>query len=141
MPHHPLLDTPQLPPNPWLGGTFFILLVSSPNRGASVLPLILPTFPPVLPYCLTYIAPSLVSTYFYLISLTFSLGPDEAATVWWLQKLVCDLNAIYFVSAIKESTLIRRDQNFFFGSSSFPLHNMLSSYGERKRALPVCLGL
>ena len=44
----------------------------------------------------------MVSTNIYLISLTFSLGPDEAATVRWLQKLVCDLNAIFFVSAIKE---------------------------------------
>ena len=63
-----------------------------------------PTYPPVL---LTYAAPSLVSTHIYLINLTFSLGPDEAATVWWLQKLVCDLNAIYLVSAIKEFILIR----------------------------------
>ena len=56
----------------------------------------------VIPFFLTYAVPSLVSTHIYLISLTFSLGPDEAARVWWLQKLVCDLNAIYFVSAIKE---------------------------------------
>ena len=40
---------------------------------------------------LTYTVPSLVSTHMYLISLTFSLGPDEVATVWWLWKLVCDL--------------------------------------------------
>ena len=32
--------------------------------------------------------------FIYLVSLTFSLGPDEAATVWWLQKLVCELHAI-----------------------------------------------
>ena len=57
---------------------------------------------PVLPYSLTYTVPSLVGTHIYLISLTISLGPDEVATVWWLQKLVCDLNVIYFVLAIKE---------------------------------------
>ena len=28
------------------------------------------------------------------------------ATVWWVQKLVCDLNMIYFVSAINEFILI-----------------------------------
>ena len=61
--------------------------------------------PPSTAHPLTYTAPSLVSTYIYLISLTFSLGPDEAATVWWLRKLVYDINAIYFVSAIKEFTL------------------------------------
>ena len=55
----------------------------------------------MLPYSPTYTAPSLVSTLIYLISLTFSLQPDEVATVWWLCKLVCDLNAIYFVSAIR----------------------------------------
>ena len=62
--------------------------------------------PPVFPYSLTYTAPCLVSTHIYLVSLTFSLGPDEVATVRWLQKLVCDLNAIYFVSAIKGVLLI-----------------------------------
>ena len=31
---------------------------------------------------------SFVSTHIYLISLTFSLGPDEAATICWLQKIV-----------------------------------------------------
>ena len=56
-----------------------------------------PHLSPILPYSLTYTAPSLVSTHIYLISLTFSLGPDEAATVWWIQKHACDLNAIYFV--------------------------------------------
>ena len=34
------------------------------------------------------------------------VGPDEVATVWWLGKLICDLNVIYFVSAIKEFILI-----------------------------------
>ena len=63
----------------------------------------IPLYSPLIPqYSPTYTVPSLVSTHIYLISLTFSLGPDEAATVWWLQKLVCDLNAIYFVSVIKE---------------------------------------
>ena len=51
----------------------------------------------------TYAVPSLVSTHIYLISLTFSLGPDEAATVWLWQKLVYGFNAIYFVLAVKEN--------------------------------------
>ena len=93
------------PPKSMGRDTVFILLVSNLNGGASVLPHILPAYPPVLPYSLTYTVTSFVSTYIYLISLTFSLGHDEMATVWWLQKLVCDLNAIYFVSAIKEFIL------------------------------------
>ena len=48
---------------------------------------------PILPLPPIYTVPSLVSTHIYLFSLTFSLGPDEATTVWWLQKLVCDINA------------------------------------------------
>ena len=41
------------------------------------------------------------------------------ATVWWLQKLVCDLNAIYFVSAIRSIINIdtKKDSkifNYFF---------------------------
>ena len=34
------------------------------------------------------VTPSLVSTQFYLCSLTFSLRPDEVVSVWRLQKLV-----------------------------------------------------
>ena len=44
--------------------------------------LVTPPLIPPLPYTST--APFLVSTKIYFISLTFSLGPDEAATVWWL---------------------------------------------------------
>ena len=60
---------------------YFFSLVSNPSRGASAPLLILPAYPPVLPYSLPYTAPSLVSTHIYLIRLTFSLGPDVAATV------------------------------------------------------------
>ena len=75
---------------------FFLSLVSITSGGASVPPLILSTYPPipVFPYSLTYTAPYLLSTHIYLISLTFSLGPDEAATVWWVQKFVYDINTI-----------------------------------------------
>ena len=77
--------------------TFFLSLLSIPSGGPQSHPLysLLTPYqysPTSLPP--TYTAPSLVSTHNYLISLTFSLGPDEAATAWWLQKLVCDLNAI-----------------------------------------------
>ena len=48
----------------------------------------------LFPYSPIQTVPSLESTHTYLIGLTFSLGPDEAATVRWLQKLVCDLNAL-----------------------------------------------
>ena len=36
------------------------------------------------------VVPSLVSTHFYICSLTFSHRPDEAASVWRLWKLVCN---------------------------------------------------
>ena len=39
------------------------------------------------PYSPISVAPSLVSTHFYLCSLTFSLRPDEAASVWRLESL------------------------------------------------------
>ena len=62
--------------------------------------------PFIPPYPYTATAPSLVSTNIYFISLTFSLGLDEVATVWWRQRLVCDYNAFYFVLAIKQFTHI-----------------------------------
>ena len=43
-----------------------------------------------LPYTPISVAPSLVRKDFYLCSLTFSHRPDEAASVWRLQKLVCN---------------------------------------------------
>ena len=80
------------------GVIFSLSLVNIPNGGASVPPLILPTYPQYhyssTPLPPTYTVLSLVSTHNYLIGLTFFLGPDEVATVWWLQKLVCDINTI-----------------------------------------------
>ena len=101
-PPSPLPLTPALcwtPPHThwseWEAHSFFFSLVSIPSRGASVPTLLLPTYPH------TYssptpiqTAPSFLSTYIYLISITFSLGPDEVATVWWLQRLVCDLHVL-----------------------------------------------
>ena len=46
-------------------------------------------YPPYTPI-LTYSA--IFDKYQYFISLTFSLGPDEVAIVWWLQKLVWYFN-------------------------------------------------
>ena len=107
-PHHKcfqpsLLDTPSSPNAHW--ATLLFLFVSNPGGGASVPPLILPTYPPYQysPYSPThtYTVPSLLSTHIYLISLTFSLGPDKAATVWWLQKLVYDINATLFQQSMR----------------------------------------
>ena len=79
-----------------------------------------PLYSPVTPLLIylspyTTTVPSLVSTNIYFISLTFSLGPDEVATVWWLQKLVCDYNVIYFVSVIKQFTYMdkKKGSNIF----------------------------
>ena len=60
-------------------------MASRPKGSASVPPLILPGHSsPNTPFPYPTTAPFLVSTNIYFISLTFSLGPDEAATVWWL---------------------------------------------------------
>ena len=48
-----------------------------------------PNTPPFL-----YIYSTIFGKYQCFISLAFSLGPDEAATVGWPQKLVCDINVI-----------------------------------------------
>ena len=60
------------------------------------------SYTPNTPHTTT--APSLASTNIYFISLTFFLGPDEVAIAWLLWKFVCNYNAIYFVSAIKQFT-------------------------------------
>ena len=51
------------------------------------------------PYTPISVVPSLVSTRFYLCSLTFCHRPDAVASVWMLQKLVCHKLIICFVSA------------------------------------------
>ena len=43
---------------------------------------------PKLPYTPSSVVPSFVTAHLYLCSLTFSLRPDEAASVWRQQKLV-----------------------------------------------------
>ena len=54
-----------------------------------LLTLKLPTHPNLL-YTPVFMAPSLVSTHFDLCCLTFPHKPDEVASVWRLQKLVCN---------------------------------------------------
>ena len=51
-----------------------------------------PLYPkhPKLPYTPISVVPSLVSIHIYLGNLTFSLRPDEGASVWRQQKLVCN---------------------------------------------------
>ena len=51
-----------------------------------------PLYSPNTPFLHIYSA--IFGMYQCFISLTFSLGPDEGATVWCLQKLVCDFNVI-----------------------------------------------
>ena len=66
------------------------------------------------------IGPSLVSTHTYLCSLTFSLRPDEVASVWRQQKLVFE-NMIYcFVSATRRYYIM--DTNNVSSLFSFKLY-------------------
>ena len=98
MSHHLPSGHPILPPTHCWRRTFFILLISNPNGGASVPPLILPAYPPVLPYSLTYAVPSLVSIHIYLIILILSLGPNEASTVFiltWIQRKIVTYSSIW----------------------------------------------
>ena len=44
---------------------------------------------PNFPTPLIWVVPSLISTYLHLCSLIFFHRPEEAASVWRLQKLVC----------------------------------------------------
>ena len=56
--------------------------------GVTVTPLT-PLHTPKTPLFLhPYIYSAIFGKYQCFFSLTFSLGPDEMATVWWLQKLV-----------------------------------------------------
>ena len=91
----PLHGPPYSFPTNYSGG-MHIFLVSIPMWGhlhftptyhtPPCTPLIPKT--PQLPYSPVPVATSLVSTHIYLGSLTFSLRPDEAASVWRQQKLV-----------------------------------------------------
>ena len=56
---------------------------------------------PIHPYSPVSVMPSLVRTHIYLFSETFSLRPDEVATVWWLQKLVSKYLAIALFQQIR----------------------------------------
>ena len=47
-----------------------------------------PAYPKTPLFLHPYVYSAIFGKYQYFISLTFSLGPDEVATVWWLQKLV-----------------------------------------------------
>ena len=48
------------------------------------------------PFLHNYTYSAIFGKYQYIISLTFSLGPEEAAIVWWLQKLVWINVLMYF---------------------------------------------
>ena len=68
-----------------------LLWVSIPMWDAFISPLSHNTPPhtplipitPLLSYFPISVVPSLVSTHIYLCSLTFSIRPDEAVSVWW----------------------------------------------------------
>ena len=83
--------------------------VSIPCEGATITPLCFLTPPctplipsmPLHPYSSVSVVPSLVSTHIYLFSITFTLRPDETATVWWLQKLVYNYTVIALFQQIR----------------------------------------
>ena len=97
-PLQPHLSTGLLPLTHWSEwGHILLLFIGKYSKWGFLSPTsYTPHLPPILTPPLPPIqtAPSLGSTHIYLINLTFSLGPDEVATVWWLQKPVCDLNAL-----------------------------------------------
>ena len=81
-------------------------LGSIPCRGAT--PILSPNLPNTtahpLPPGFPYFCGTILGKYpicIYLFSLTFSPGPDEAATVWWLWKPVLNKCDNHFVSAIR----------------------------------------
>ena len=61
---------------------------------------------PLHPYSPYFSGTSLVTTHIYLFSITFPLRPNEAATVWWLQKLVFKYLAITTFQHIKSYHII-----------------------------------
>ena len=73
---------------PKLLHVIFNLSYASPSLSISILP---PNTPntPCTPYTPISVAPCLVSMHLYSCSLTFSHRPDEVASIWRLQKLVC----------------------------------------------------
>ena len=79
---------------------------------------------PNTPLALHNYSKFLVSTNIYFISLTFPLGPDEVATVWWLQKLVC--NYCYLLCFSNQAVHIILDKNK--GSNIFKY--LKDKYGE-----------
>ena len=95
----PVLSHPPtwtLPPSPTPslhkgGGTNLFLgkILGMLTHGGVTVTLHTPLHTPKIPL---FLDPYIYSTIFgkdqYFISLTFSLGPDEAAIVWWLWKLV-----------------------------------------------------
>ena len=71
---------------------------------------------------------SLVSTHIYLISITFSPGCDEAATVWWLGKLVCDLNALITLFQQSRRTFNRETTCSVLGTAIAQQFNIFSGF-------------
>ena len=75
-----------------------------------------PPYTPLIPqapkffYTSISVAPSLVSTHFYLCSLTFSLRPDEVATVWRQLKHVLKILIYCFVSAPRRYHIMDTDK-------------------------------
>ena len=70
---------------------------------------------PIHPYSPISVAPSLVGILYILFDLTFSLIPDELATVWWLQRLVSNILWNCFASAYMRYYIMEptNDSNLF----------------------------
>ena len=87
--HTPLFDT-NTPPLTMVGGTTIFLVGILCGATTTPSSLFTPPYTPLTshsalhPYSLVSVAPSLVSTHIYSFGITFSLRPDEVATVWWL---------------------------------------------------------
>ena len=116
----------QLYPSPYMGQTTLLqqLWGTHANSLVSIVPcgvafpfhlyctIYLPQAPytqkhPKLSYTLISLSPSLVSAHIYICSLTFSLRPDEAASVWRQRKLVFKISIYCFVSAPRRYRVIK----------------------------------
>ena len=120
----PLLDT-NTQPVTIVGGTP-IFLVSIPCGGGTTYPYSYFTPPnmhlmpntPLHPYSPVSVAPSFISTHIYLFGRTFPLRLEEAATVWWLQKLVSNYLVIVLFQQIR--SYHNMDKQLFSLLNRFP---------------------
>ena len=84
VPSHPPMDTTQN----YIKEGSTILFAGKLTHGGVTVPSLTPLLTPLTPLLLHfYICSTIFGKYQYFISLTFSLGPDETPTVWWLQNL------------------------------------------------------